>query len=148
MLHHISISVDNPLRVAKVLAQILHGHVVPFAICPGSYIVLQGDEYGTAIELLPFGIEMTLKHQKVVYMHSNNHSQFSATYATISVPISQCEIEQIAMREDWHINLSNCGQFKLIELWIENKFLLELMSPTMTHQYIESMNVTKLGSPK
>lgn len=148
MLHHISISVNNPLRVAKVLAQILYGRVVPFAICPGSYIVLQGDEYGTAIELLPSGIEMTLKHQKVVYTHNTNYPQFSATYATISVPISQCEIEQIATREDWHITLSDRGQFKLIELWIENKFLLELMSPPMTHQYIESMNLRKLVSPK
>lgn len=148
MLHHISISVDNPLQVAKILAQMLHGRVAPFAICPGSYIVLQGDKYGTAIELLPSGIEMTLKQQKVVYAHNTNHSQFSAIRATISVPISQCEIEQIATREGWRVTLSDHGQFKLIELWIENKFLLELMPPTMTHQYIESMNLKKLGSPK
>lgn len=146
MLHHISISVDNPLHVAKILAQILHGCVVPFAICPGSYIVLQGDEYGTAIELLPPGIEMTLKQKKVVYAHNTNHSHFSAIRATISVSINQYEIEQIARREDWRVIISDRGQFKLIELWIENKFLLELMTPTMTHQYIESMNLSKLGS--
>lgn len=139
MLHHISISVDNPLHVAKVLAEIWQGRVAPFAICSGSYIVLKGDEYGSAIELLPSGIEMTLKQQKVVYEQNPHYSKFSSTRVAISVPTSQCEIEKIAMREDWQLTFSLRSQYKVIELWIENRFLLELMTTAMSHQYIESM---------
>jgi hypothetical protein len=144
MLHHISIAVDDPLHVAKVLAEIWHGRVVPFAICPGSYIVLKGDEYGTAIELLPSGIEMRLKQKKVVYEHNANKTQFSSIRVTISVPLSHYEIEQIAIREGWRLSVSVCSQFQAIEFWIENKFLLELMTPTMSEEYLKSMKLKQL----
>ncbi|MDJ0618538.1 MAG: hypothetical protein QNJ63_17635 [Calothrix sp. MO_192.B10] len=147
MLHHISIAVDAPLHVAKVIAEIWHGRVVPFAICPGSYIVLKGDDYGTAIELLPSGIEMRLKQKKVVYEYNHHHSQFASTQVTISVPISQYEVEQIAMREGWRISVGDRGQFQVIEFWLENKFLLELMTPIMSEQYLKFIKQQKLESP-
>lgn len=46
MIHHISLDARNPLRVASVLAEILHGKVYKFLI-PGSYIAMPFDNYGT-----------------------------------------------------------------------------------------------------
>ena len=146
MFHHISIPVDNPLHVAKVLAEIWHGRSLPFAICPDSYIVLAGDKYGTAIELIPSGTEMKPGKKQVEYEHNAKHSRFSGVRAAISVPTNQHEVEQIGVREDWRVILSTRGQFKVIEFWVENKFLLELLTPTITRQYIESMNLKKLRS--
>jgi hypothetical protein len=52
MIHHISIAVRNPLRVADVLAEILEGQVLPAPpnFPKGSRIVFPGDEHGTLIE--------------------------------------------------------------------------------------------------
>jgi hypothetical protein len=61
MLHHISVAVNDPLYVVEVLAEILHGRVVPFPPNPGSYIVLAGDEFGTMFEF--YRCQQDLKQQ-------------------------------------------------------------------------------------
>ena len=42
MIHHISISAQNPQHVAIVLAEVVKGQAVPWTPHPGSYI---GSEY-------------------------------------------------------------------------------------------------------
>ena len=51
MLHHISVAVNNPAQVASVLAEAIGGQSFPFPPHPGSYFVMAGDDFGTAIEL-------------------------------------------------------------------------------------------------
>lgn len=139
MLHRISIPVDNPLHVVNVLAEVLDGHVLPHPDYPDTYTVLPNDEYGSVIQLVPSGTEIVPGQEKFKYEHNTTHSQFSPVHIAISVPISQCEIEQIGRREGWHVAVGNRGRFKLIEFWLENKFLLELMLPETVPQYVKSM---------
>jgi hypothetical protein len=58
MIHHISISAADPRHVAGVIAELWRGTALPFPPAPGSYIVIPGDSYGTAIEVYPLGNEM------------------------------------------------------------------------------------------
>src|SRR5262249_57540961 len=60
MIHHISIAVRNPLRVADVLAEILEGQVLPAPpnVPKDSRVVFAGDVHGTLIEALPYGTEL------------------------------------------------------------------------------------------
>lgn len=141
MFHHISIPVDNPLHVARVLAEIWQGRCLPFAICPGGYIVLADDKYGTAIELIPSKMKVKPGQKQAEYKPSDRSSHFSAIRAAISVPINQNKIEQIGMRENWLVILANRSQFQVIEFWVENKFLLELMTPVMTRKYLNSQHL-------
>ena len=55
MINHISIAVNDPERVANVLAEIWDGVVYPFPPAPDSYIVLANDGRGTAVEVTPAG---------------------------------------------------------------------------------------------
>ena len=140
MFHYISIPVDNPFHVARVLAEIWQGQICPLLDYPDSYVVMADDEHGTAIELVPSGTEI-VPGDKFEYQQNNDTpSQFSAVHIAISVPKQQHEIEQIASREGWHVALGNRGQFKMIEFWIENKFLIEFMPPSTVPQYVESMS--------
>lgn len=140
MFHNISMPVDNPFHVAKILAEIWQGQIHPLVDCPDSYVVLANDEYGTAIELVPSGTEMRPGQERFQYQQNDDiASQFSAVHIAISVPTKQHEIEQIATREGWHCSLGNRGQFKLIEFWVENKFLLEFMPSPTVPQYVKSM---------
>lgn len=48
MIHHISISAQDPLRVASVLAEIWNGKVYKF-LYPDSYTVMPFNNYGTSV---------------------------------------------------------------------------------------------------
>jgi hypothetical protein len=64
------------------------------------------------------------------------HTQFTATHAAVSVPLDQQQIEQIAVREGWQTLLGNRGPFfQVVEFWVENRVLLELLTPKMAEQY-------------
>ncbi len=58
MIHHISLSVQNPQHVAQVLAEAINGQAFPFFPHPGSYMVFPLDEHGTGIELYPLKTQL------------------------------------------------------------------------------------------
>src|SRR5215470_15495046 len=55
MLNHISIAVNDPEKVAHVLAEIWDGLVAPFPPAPDSFIVFANDGKGSGVELTPTG---------------------------------------------------------------------------------------------
>lgn len=136
MIHHLSISAENPQRVAQVLAEIWHGQPTPHPFKSDAYIVFPFDEYGTEIEVYPLGTEITPgdNDEKRAYIENPTASKFSATHVMISVPASIEQVEQIAQRENWVLERANFG-FDYILLWVENRLLLELLTPEMAVQY-------------
>lgn len=138
MIHHISIPAQNPLRVANALAEIFNGKVFPFLPAPGSYRVMAFDEHGTQIEVYPLGTEITPDDgQPPKFVHKEASPGFSAFHAAISVPVDQERIEQIANREGWRVQLCDRFHFKVIEFWVENRVMLELLTPNLVTQYLE-----------
>lgn len=139
MIHHISITAENPQRVAAVLAELWNGHAYPFPMYPNSYIAFAGDGYGTAIEVYPLGSELVPGRTDLPDLQANHApTPFTATHAAVSVPLDQQQIERIAVREGWQTLLGNRGPFfQVVEFWVENRVLLELLTPEMTQQYKE-----------
>lgn len=139
MIHHISVSANNPQHVAQVLAEIFKGQAVPFPVHPGSYMVIAMDEHGTAIEVYPTGSELVpgSGQEACSFFQNPQPSQFTATHAAVSVPMSQTEIEQIGLREGWKV--VRCDResfFDVIEFWVENHLMIELLTPEMATQYL------------
>ncbi|HVF29980.1 MAG TPA: hypothetical protein VNA22_03375, partial [Pyrinomonadaceae bacterium] len=54
------------------------------------------------------------------------------------------DIREIAKREGWRVLVCNrgAGMFQLVEVWIENSFMLEVMTPEQTARYVEITNPT------
>lgn len=147
MIHHLSFPAIDPLRVAQVLAEIWGGKVVSFPPHPGSYMVLTLDEYGTMIEIYPIGTEMVpgIDAGEVLFSFNAFASPHTATHAAISVPTSQKTIEQIAAREGWRcVRCDREGFFEVIEFWIENRMLIELLPPTLAPKYLSFMQPSSL----
>jgi FMN phosphatase YigB (HAD superfamily) len=139
MIHHISIAADNPLRVAEVLAELLDGKVVPFASNPDSYVAVAFDAYGTLIEVHPRGTELRPGMGQDAVQHQTNPypSAYTATHAAISTLVSEAEIRSIAAREGWRVERYNRGGFfDVIEFWVENHLLLELLPPELSAPYL------------
>lgn len=138
MIHHLSISAHNPSHVAEVLAQVCHGKMFPFPLHPGSYLVLMLDDFGTAIKIYPFGTELIPGTAKkdVLYTHNAWSSTYSPTHLALSVPSSQAEIEEIGAKEGWRaVVCSRNNYFNVVEFWVENQLLIELLTPEFAAQY-------------
>ncbi|MBD1848536.1 hypothetical protein [Leptolyngbya sp. FACHB-711] len=136
MFHHISIAVDHPLHVANVLAEVLQGRCFPFPPHEGSYMVIVDDSFGTGIELYPADTQLIPEPEQVGFS-SGNSQNFTSVHAALSISVSQEQIAQIADREGWLVRLCDRGPFKVLEFWVENKFMLELLTPEMAKDYLQ-----------
>ncbi|MBW4542780.1 MAG: hypothetical protein KME43_27185 [Myxacorys chilensis ATA2-1-KO14] len=149
MIHHISIAVHNPLHVSQVLAEILQGQSIPFPYHPGSYVALALDTHGTMVELHPYGTALFPGEATNEPGHLQQYSEatsYSANHTAISVPISIDQIRAIADREQWRMALCRRGDsyFDIIELWLENQLLIELLPPELIDRYLTFMEPQSL----
>jgi hypothetical protein len=148
MIHHISLAVRNPLHVAKVVAELWQGRAIPFPNHPGSYVAIAFDPYGTAIEFLPKGtvLEPGAIDQAVQFSDPNpNAAGYTATHVNLAVPIDEAKIYEIADREGWRaVHCKRGSFFELIEFWVENEVLLELLPPNLMEQYLVTMQPENL----
>ena len=144
MIHHLSIPAENPLHVAKTLVDLFNGTLSRFGPYENSYIAWAGDEHGTAIEVFPVGTELfpDAGQGQANFKHNPGSSGFVTTHAAVSVNRSADEIIALASREGWRAIELSRGSFDVIEFWIENRVMLELMTPEMTKAYL---NATRLG---
>lgn len=138
MIHHISIPAAQPAHVAEVLAELLGGGVSRFGPYQNSYIAWAGDEFGTALEVFPVGTELFPDRGagQCNFRHSPAHSGFITTHAAVSVKRSKEEIVALAQREGWRALELSRGSFRVIEFWIENRVMLEVLPPEMAAEYL------------
>ena len=140
MLHHISVAVNYPQQVANVLAEIFQGQAVPFPPHPGSYMVLAKDEFGTVVELYPIEtiIVPKINQGQAGFLSTQIAPEYTSVHAAISVPLSLEEIERIGAQQGWQVSLCNRdGFFDVVEFWVENRLMLELLTPRMAAAYLQ-----------
>jgi hypothetical protein len=63
------------------------------------------------------------------------------THAAVSVNRNTDEIMALAVREGWRALELSRGSFNVIEFWIENRVMLELMTAEMTKAYLSATRV-------
>lgn len=155
MINHISIAVYNPEKVANVIAELWNGMVVPFPPAPDSFMVLANDGRGSAVEIMPidvvlepgkglppeegFSVETRTEEHEAQFVKTDNVPQYVPTHLNINTHLSEEEIKEIGRREGWRVLTCNRGEglFSLVELWIEDRFMLEVMTPEQTARYVE-----------
>lgn len=140
MLHHVSIPVGNPAHVAGVLAELLGGEVSRFGPYANSYIAWAGDEFGTAIEVYPAGTEMVpdTGEGQARFRANVQVSGYVATHIAVSVVHDRDAVLALARREGWRALELSRGSFRVIEFWIENHVMLEVLTPEMRQEYLDA----------
>ena len=134
MIHHLSISAIEPAVVASAFAEIFDGVVIPFRPNEGSFMVFQLDDHGTEIEIHPADIRL---HPEGRGFEKQPVPQGSPTHFAISVAASQDKIMAVAARHGWLCQRTQRAEFPLVELWIENRTLCELLPPDCAEKYLE-----------
>ncbi|MEN9418103.1 MAG: hypothetical protein RI988_1723 [Pseudomonadota bacterium] len=141
MIHHVSIPAHDPRHVAEVLVELFEGTLTGFGPWHNSWIAWAGDGHGTAIEVYPRGTEMLPDPGagQARFRPTSPASPYTATHAAVSVARSREEIFTLARREGWRTIELPRGPNRVIEFWVENAVLLELMTPQMTADYVRAM---------
>lgn len=142
MLFHLSIAAHDPQHVARVIAEFWRGEAFPFPpVTPGSWIALAGDDRGTAIEVYP--IDTVLREAEGdadSFGERTGQTRFTATHAAIATPLNEADVMAIAAREGWPAKYrKRGGAFGVIELWIEGRQMVELLTQEMQAEYLAAM---------
>lgn len=153
MIHHVSIAARNPRHVAAVLAEVLGGEAFEFPPTPGSFVALAGDDHGTAIEVYPLGTELSpgtgparpwtpqdgvAPMPYEVQMRGGFPAHpWTATHVAVASPLSEAAVHALARREGWRAVTCDRGPaFQVVELWLENRQLIEVLAPSMVARYL------------
>jgi len=142
MLFHMSIAADDPKHVAYVFAELWNGTARPFPpISDNGWIAMAGDDRGTAIEVYPHGT--VLRETDGDYdAHGEplGKDRYSPTHGAIATHLDRDSVMQLAEREGWPAKYRKRGGiFGVIELWIEGRQMMEVLTPEMQSEYLAAM---------
>ena len=143
MLHHLSIAVAEPERVARVLAEIMGGSYRPFPPNLGSYFAFAQDEYGTMVEIHSAGTILVPEGRGFAKI-TPPQPPYLPTHFAMSVNRSIEEIQAIADREGWTCRVNTRAEFPVLEFWIENTLMCEFLPPAFAEAYLR---VARGGPP-
>lgn len=137
MIHHLSIAARDPKHVAEVLAELMGGVAVPFPPNPGSWFALQRDEHGSGVEVYPAGTELRPGGGNGAgFARTPEARGFGPTHFALSVATEAGAVEAITAREGWHCYRCDRGPFHVIEVWLENESMVEILPPEYAAEYL------------
>lgn len=134
MIFHASIPADDPQHVAQVLAEIWKTHYFPF-VFPNSYVVISGNEWGNNIEVCKRGDEQVPASVEVGLRRNATPSRYSEVHLLIGTELTFEQIFAIGEREQWIARSCDRASFDLVELWVENRFLIEIVTGAEIERY-------------
>jgi hypothetical protein len=144
MLFHFSIAAHDPRHVAEVIAELWSGEAFPFPpVARGSWIAIAGDDRGTAVEVYP--VDVVLRESEGdadAHGEATGVVAFTATHAAIATAFDQDAVLAIAAREGWPAKYrKRGGAFGVIEMWIEGRQMVEVLTPEMQREYLGVMGI-------
>lgn len=140
MIFHISISADDPKRTATMLAELWRGEPFPFPMVgKGSWVAHAGDDRRSTIEVYPRDMAL-YPTDRAAEERYEPVSRNCAFHAAVATPLTIEEVEEIGRRYGCHTSLCQRGPwFRVIEFWVDNNLMLEMMTAEMQAEYQQSV---------
>lgn len=152
MIAHFSMPAREPEAVARILGRVIDGEVMPFPVIPGAWVAIARDGSGTGIEVVP---EATGHHPgvgeadpsrppagpapmpwEVQFRQDGAAQAASAFHVALSSPLSRDEVLAVGRDAGWRaVACERGGVFEVIEIWVENRVLLEVLTPAELDRY-------------
>jgi hypothetical protein len=140
MIFHFSIAADDPKRTATMLAELWRGEAFYFPmIGKGSWVAHAGDDRRSTIEVYARDLALYPRpgdEGEVRYEPVSRHGPFHAALAT---PLSVEEVEEIGRRYGCHTERRPRGPFHVLEFWVDNALMLEMLTPEWQAEYQRSI---------
>jgi catechol 2,3-dioxygenase-like lactoylglutathione lyase family enzyme len=151
MIHHLSVSAEDPKGAAEFFADLMGGVVVDFPPNPGSYMVFKADGRGTGIEIYPAGSVMIPGGDPgaVWVRQPDGADRRSPTHFALSVDMAEVDVLARAKAKGWDAFVCDRGgHFHVVEVWIDNTWLVEILPPAFSAEYLGFANaVADLADP-
>lgn len=140
MLFHASFPARDPKRAAEAVARLWGGAAFPFPVFEGSYIAIEGDKFGSAIEFCPSG-QVLVPGSEEAEADRQRPAGPSESHLAISTKLSEAEVHALAAENGWQVRTCWRGEtlFRVIEMWVDNTFLIEVLTEEMQKEYTAFM---------
>ena len=142
MIFHFSIAADDPKRTATMLAELWRGEALPFPMLgKGSWIAHAGDDRRSTIEVYPRDVAL-YPAERFGDLRPEQVSRYVPFHAAIATPLGIEEVEEIGRRYGCTTRVCQRGPwFRVIELWVDNVLMLEMLTPEMQREYQDNVSL-------
>lgn len=144
MLFHLSIDADDPRHVAEVIAELWGGQAFPFPpVLTGSWVAMAGDDRRTTVEVYPRGAELyEAPGDADAIGVIGAKDRATATHFAMATALDAEAVTAIAQREGWPVKYRKRGGiFGVLEVWIEGRLLVEVLTPEMQREYLDGLTI-------
>lgn len=157
MIAHVSLPARDPRATALLLATLIDGEVFDFPVVPGASIAVARDGSGLAIEVYPDGpahhpgigepdpaaiVDGPMAQPWEDQVHGEaTQLQPSAFHMALVSKLGDEGVMELARRHGLRaVSCDRAGVFRLVELWLDNAILVEVLNPAEAERYREFMN--------
>ena len=157
MIIHVSIPSTRPKEISQFLAKLIDGEAFPFPPVPGAWVTVPRDGSGNTIEVYPLGTvalpgtgdpDPTFvsagpkpKPWEVQMAHDPKQTMVSGHHLALYTKKDKEEIFRLGKEMGFRtIACERAGIFGVIEMWIENQFMIELITGPELKRYLSFMN--------
>ena len=141
MIRHASLAANSPVHVAGVVAECMGGRAMPFPPCDGGWIAFSPDDDGVAVEVYPEGVTVRSGPEHIAFADDDRHWDATFAHLCVSTPRAAADLIAIGAREGWTTRICNRGPFDCVEMWLENRVLIEWLDPEMSAAYRAGMTM-------
>jgi hypothetical protein len=141
LIAHVSLPAADCARVAAVLAEMLEGGALRFP--PGGPDAWNAWSKANDLQIVvtPRGHVMVPGPDEMVWTKGATAAAWETHFA-LCVERPASEVLDIAARAGWQARLCDRGGFfHVVEVWVENAYLVEVLDPSFAAEYRRSMTV-------
>ena len=143
---HLSISADAPEDVATFLAHVMGGEAMHFPPFPSCWIAFARQDDGTAVEVYPTTHVLEAGPKQVSCEVKERDAKPTFAHVALCTTLNRSEIISSADERGWRARICNRGPFECVEVWLENRLLVELLDAEMQRDYRNGMTVENWAS--
>lgn len=158
MIAHLSVPSEKPKETALFFAAIIDGLAFDFPPVPGAAIAVARDGSGTAVEVYPPAMKhhpgtgevdpdfnpggpQAMPWEDQIFPESGE-SRPSSFHLAIETRLTEAEILSRAKALGWHtLACERAGVFGVVEVWVDNRYLVEVLVPKQAARYRQFMNL-------
>lgn len=147
MILHVSYTVASPRSAAEAVAQLMAGEAFPFPeLGQDAWIAIAGDDHGTLVEFLLHGTEFHyVSGGTVAHLYGEKKRQ-SGCHILIETPFDVARVLAIAEERGCRAHRANHGHIEVIEFWIEEHLLVEVVTPDLAAAYRSMATIANVRS--
>jgi hypothetical protein len=156
MIVHVSIPSTRPQEVAEFVAKIIDGEAIAFPPVPGAWVAVPRDGSGNTVEVYPLGTVARpgigspdpslnipgpgTKPWETQLHREPGQKMEGASHLALSTRKSREEILRLGEAMGFRtVPCERGGIFGVIEVWIENLYLIEVITEPELKRYLDFM---------